>query len=837
MKPFYTLTLFILCYSPLLPASSQTLLRISGTVTDQEGNPLPYAGIYLKGSTEGTSTNGDGKYFLKLAPGDYTIVCRYLGFEKAEQEIRLSKDSVQLDFRLRPVAMQIQEVVVHGGGEDPAYAIIRRAISKRPYYEKQPESYACKVYIKDLIQLRNGPEKFLGKKVDYEGEVLDSSHSGILYLSESLDKLSRQQPDKEKLEVISSRQSGGGMGISFPVMIGFYANNVNLLSRQLSPRGYVSPIADQALHYYRYHLEGTFVEDGHTINRIKVMPRRSHEPLFAGYINIMDSSWRIHSLDLLVTKQQQLEMIDSLQIRQIYAAVNDSVWQIRNQSLQFKLGLLNLDLQGAFVNVYSDYDLHPGFPPHYFDDRVLMRYDSLADKRSLAYWDSTRLLPLEHEEMRNFHLKDSIAQARRDSMQSRPYLDSLQKHQPPLTLMGLLWKGYSHNHFRKPAFTFRWNALLKRISYNTVEGLVTRADIAFSHFSDSTAGWLLHPDIRYGWNNHHLNPSLDLQYYPKGYRGMFWELSGGKRVSQFNHDNPIDPLTNSLYTLLLKENYMKIYENYFAGISAVHGFAKGWQWKASLTYEDRLPLQNTSSYSLIKYSDKQFLPNHPYELADRPFQRQQAVIASVVLNYQPGQRYIQYPKQKVAIGSRAPVFGIGYTKGIKGVLGSDVDYDKWFLNIRDEVNLHLLGTVRYKVQTGGFLNRRSVGLPDLQHFNGNQTFYNIRYLNSFQLAPYYAYSNDAPFYTTVNAEYHLNGLLTNKIPLFNRLHWNLVAGSNAFYVNPQNNYWEAFVGLENILKVLRVDLVGGYQSRERTAAGIRIGLDGLLGGALRARMQ
>jgi hypothetical protein len=80
-------------------------------------------------------------------------------------------------------------------------------------------------------------------------------------------------------------------------------------------------------------------------------------------------------------------------------------------------------------------------------------------------------------------------------------------------------------------------------------------------------------------------------------------------------------------------------------------------------------------------------------------------------------------------------------------------------------------------------------------------------------------------------------LLTNKIPLFNRLHWNLVAGSNAFYVNPQNNYWEAFVGLENILKVLRVDLVGGYQSRERTAAGIRIGLDGLLGGALRARMQ
>ena len=57
-------------------------------------------------------------------------------------------------------------------------------------------------------------------------------------------------------------------------------------------------------------------------------------------------------------------------------------------------------------------------------------------------------------------------------------------------------------------------------------------------------------------------------------------------------------------------------------------------------------------------------------------------------------------------------------------------------------------------------------------------------------------------------EHHFNGLLTNKIPLFRRLNWNLVAGSNAFYVNRDNNYVEIFGGLENIFKLIRVDVVG-----------------------------
>lgn len=116
----------------------------------------------------------------------------------------------------------------------------------------------------------------------------------------------------------------------------------------------------------------------------------------------------------------------------------------------------------------------------------------------------------------------------------------------------------------------------------------------------------------------------------------------------------------------------------------------------------------------------------------------------------------------------------------------------------------------------------------MQHFNGNQTFYNIKYLNSFQLAPYYKYSNMEKFYTIAHIEHHFNGLFTNKIPLFNKLKWHLVAGSNFFYVNSNNYYMEAFAGIENLLKALRVDLVTAWQARPGRTFGIRAGIGGLI---------
>jgi hypothetical protein len=130
---------------------------------------------------------------------------------------------------------------------------------------------------------------------------------------------------------------------------------------------------------------------------------------------------------------------------------------------------------------------------------------------------------------------------------------------------------------------------------------------------------------------------------------------------------------------------------------------------------------------------------------------------------------------------------------------------------------------------GGFLQKDSVEVPDFQHFNGNQVVLASPYSSSFQLLPYYKYSNTSSNFYQLNVEHYFNGMLTNKIPLFRKLNWHLVGGLNSFYVNRFSNYIEPFIGLENILRIIRIDMYWGIPYGQPTTTGFRIGIVGFTG--------
>ncbi|MEI3801173.1 MULTISPECIES: DUF5686 and carboxypeptidase regulatory-like domain-containing protein [unclassified Chitinophaga] len=813
-------------------------IAVKGRVTDDKDQPLPFATVFIKGTTTGTTTNAAGQYQLDLAPGQYTVVCQYIGFKRTELPLNVNASTQILDFHLQPVNMQIKEVVVKANGEDPAYAIIRQAIKRRHFYQEQVKEYTCMSYIKGTIGMKNVPGRFMGQKIDKKEMGVDSTGKGMIFLSESVTKISARLPDKIKLEVISSRKSGGGFGLSFPAIISFYDNNVSAVITQMGPRGYISPIAENALAYYKYRLEGTFTEEGKTVNKIQVIPRRKQEPLFSGYIFITDDDWRIHSTDLILTSEYQLELMDTLEIRQTHVPVTADIWRVKDQVMHISFNKFGFRMGGSFVNVYSDYNVHPDFPPKFFDNTFL-KYDSAFDKQGHTYWDSIRPVPLETAEVKDYHEKDSIAKAARDSSFSRYHLDSLQRKQKPVKAMDVLWNGVKHKYYFRRDSSIQYHSLgvkglLKSLKYNTVEGLVIALEPDLNIYTGEESSLRITPFLRYGLSNTHFNAYTQIDYsnrskVQKRYGRNDWSLAGGKRVSQFNQDNPIDNIANEFYTLFLKENYMKLYENWFGKLRYTRTFQTNDRLSLGATYESRNPVENTTDFVIFKNDRKQFTPNHPYELANVPFEKHQALILDVDFTFQPGQQFVELPDRKIPFGSKYPTFKVGYSKGIPNVANSIVDFDKWSFSVQDNMNFKLLGEFRYRLGAGGFLNDRNVQIPDYQHFNGNQTFYNMKYLNSFQLAPYYQYSTTAPFYATANVEHHFNGLLTNKIPLFNRLKWNLVAGANAFYVNSDNNYVEVFGGIENILKMIRVDVVAGYQSKEDTRIGVRVGFGGILG--------
>ena len=88
---------------------------MSGFVTDaSSGESLFSANIILENTLQGVSTSASGYYSLTgLAPGAYTVVCTYIGFETLRQELTLAEgERRRLDMELTPQATQIEEVVV-----------------------------------------------------------------------------------------------------------------------------------------------------------------------------------------------------------------------------------------------------------------------------------------------------------------------------------------------------------------------------------------------------------------------------------------------------------------------------------------------------------------------------------------------------------------------------------------------------------------------------------------------------------------------------------------------------------------------------------------------------
>ncbi len=795
--------------------------KLTGYVKDTAGNFLPYSSVSIKGKDLTTTANAEGKFSFALAPGHYTLVCQHVGFEKQEKKVEIGNEHLSVEFIMKEYNTTLTEVVVKKG-EDPAYEIIRNAIRKRPDHKKELDRFSVEVYTKGQLRLRDFPKKFMGSEVDFEDG--DTSKKKIVFLSETVSQYSVEKPDKQKVEVVASKVSGmtDAYGLSAPNILSFYENNIRL--GNVNPRGFVSPVADNALNFYRYKYEGAFTEDGREVSRIKVIPRRKFEPVFSGYINIIENEWRIHSLELQVTKDYAVQFFDTLRVEQLLVPVGN-IWVVKSQVLYPAIKMFGFDAHGSFANVYSNYNLAPEFPKGYFTSTV-MKYTDSSNKRPIDYWETNRPIVLQQDEINDYRKKDSLEKLRK----TPAYRDSMDRKYNRVEVLELLLTGV--NFYRsKDRRSISISPLIETLSYNTVEGAVANLKISYNKYLDTTGmgrrSYTVATRLRYGFSNEHFNPGVSLEYRNKMNSTEFSMLSvyGGSDVFQYNNDNPVNVLHNTVSTLFYGKNYLKIYEAGYAGIRYSKGLGGGLSMTLQADFQNRTPLHNTTDHSYAK--NISFTPNLPWPLKGN-VDHHQAMIASFQVRWRPGSKYIEFPNQKVSMGSKYPAFQLQLTQGIGGLLSSDVDYTKWLAGMSDHMRLRMLGTFNYRADVGGFLRRDRLSIPDFVHFKGNTSDVAGSFGDRFQLVPHYYFSHYSSLYCVVFTEHHFNGFITNKIPGLKQLKWNLVGGARALTIKDGRNYAEPFVGLENIFRVLRVDYVWGLEKGQPTRQGIRFGMSSAL---------
>src|SRR5690606_9891387 len=242
---------------------------LKGKITDDQGEELPFATVFVAGTTIGNSTNESGEFWLQLPEGKYKVIAQYIGFQQSSFEVQIKgEETIIHNFRLKAEELHLKEFVLKAS-EDPAVYIMKQVIAKRKFHLNQIKTFQTDMYLKAVLRTRSVPEKALGAKVDAKELGLDSTGKGILYLLEEFATYYSQN-GKEKTKIHSVKESGnpGGLGFSrFPEVISFYENQIQLLGGA-NERTYISPISDNAFSHYRFQLLGDFTEGNHTIYKI-----------------------------------------------------------------------------------------------------------------------------------------------------------------------------------------------------------------------------------------------------------------------------------------------------------------------------------------------------------------------------------------------------------------------------------------------------------------------------------------------------------------------------------------------------------------------------------------
>lgn len=782
------------------------LATLSGKVTDDKKNVLPFTSILVKGSGTGTNSNADGAYSLRLAPGTYEIIFQYVGYRKETRKVELTADT-KLDVVMQSEAYELKEVV-YKAGEDPAYEVIRQAIKKRKYYLGLVNSYTCKAYIKGLQRLKDFP-KNLGKflNMSANGDKLDSSMLGVIYLSESESKYHFRKPNDEKEIMYSSKVSGDNKAFSFnqlgDMKFNFYENLVYIDA--LSDRPFISPINDNAFLSYRYHLLGTLFEDGKMINKIEVLPKRKTDPCFHGIIYIQENTWRIHSADMYLTKDAKIDFVDTLKIRQMHAPVKgDSIWMPVGMNFGFYFKFLGFKGDGYYNAVISDYEINPTFPKRFFKNEIL-KVEEEANKKDTVYWKENRPIPLTKEEVDDYHKKDSIS-ARKGTKQ---YKDSVDRKANRFHISSLLMGYHYQNTFRK--INFGTSGIVNSgIQYNTVEGVNAGLNVSFNKEYEDFREHNITGGAHYGASNYLWGGHFRWDYLQKPERFQRFSIGMQSLVQQYN-GGAISPLVNTAYTLFINDNFLKLYKKTSVTFNFRRELVNGLMFYGGLEYAERDPLVNTSPYVIIDDKNKLFTSNDPQNPGTESllFSSNNALVVDLLFRIRFRQKYYTLPHRKINTGSKYPNIYLRYTKAIP-VLGAVADYDLASISVEDDIRLGLLGTFAYRVKGGYFLNNKTMYFMDYRHFNGNQTIIaNSDYLNSFKLLPYYTYSTNK-YYAEAHVEHHFNGFIFNKIPLLKRTKMQEVAGFHTLFNDKLSNYYEVNFAIENIFKVLRVDYVLGY---------------------------
>ncbi len=679
--------------------------EISGRVVDSgTGNPLAFVNIVFDNTSRGVTSDIDGKFEIYNISNIDSLHFIYVGYNT----VSIALSSVSNNFiivKMKETKYILSAVAIYAK-DNPAHRIIRKCAQNRN--ENNPEnlkSFSYKAYHKMVFTAKSAVENrtdsikaaksklvfgFSNGNTNTDTSSTDSLgkmqanffKSQHLFVMESISKHTYKKPDKHYEKVIATRISG----LQDPLFVmlanqfqsfSFYQNNIKLLDKQ-----YVNPISVGSTKKYFFLIEDTIIQNRDTVFVISFRPRKNtHFKAMKGVLYINTNKYAIQNV---IAEPADTNNSLAIRIQQKYEFIDGAWFPVQlNTNLEFgSIDLNGEPLVGIGKSYISDIEINKSVKSTHFSN-VVLDIDKKAAKQPEVFWQHNRTIALDSLDIKTYKVIDSLGKA--------------EHFDRKLFVLRTLTNGSI------PIGTFNLQ-LNKIMNYNDFEGF--RLGIGLQ-------------------TNRQLSDWFQLSAYgARSFRDKQWKYGSGiafniwKRQNMkllFNYTNDVmesaqqfDFAKNSfinanVYRDVLVKN-MVYFQDYSACIEfrAIPNFS--WSFGAKSQY-----INSPTNYQYIVQDNKAvYVSKGDFNVFE----------THIGLRFAYHEKIIRNRLYQISMGTKFPILNLHYTRGIKGVYLSELNYEKLDLQLDFAYNINYIGRSSWRIVAA-----KAIGdLPWYKLYNGKGSY-------------------------------------------------------------------------------------------------------------------
>lgn len=789
--------------------------KVSGLVYDEFDEPVPFANVIYKGSSEGTITDENGRFYLESDGTWDAVIVSFIGY--GTLDIPLEKRvNYQLKFILKEEAGALEEVVIVSGkqskkaSENPAIRILKKIWERRRFNGlKQFDQYEYNQYEKVEFDLNTIDSALIKSKLfkgmEFVFEEVDTSKvTGKTYLpiflNESVKKISGDNTiNKKREDLIGNKNSGFSNNQVIIDFIDDLYSEYNVYDNYLKffDKSFVSPISRTGIQTYNYVLSDSAFIDNKWCYNIIYYPRRKNELTFKGDFWVNDSTYAIKEINLQASKSANINWVKEIYIEQEFEVLNDSVFLIKRDYFLSDFALNKKEasrgVYGKRTTLYDNYKFNEPKDLKFYD-KVVYNYDEDVYNREEDFWQNNRLEALNKDEKGVYKMLDT--------------LKTVKKFKRLYNFGSILASGY----VEFPSLNLDYGPIFSSFGYNEIEGLRLRAG-GRTYFGPNDL-WRLEGFVAYGFKDQKFKYGISGKVLLDK-KSRFIIFGGTRRdIEQIGASltSSTDVLgrslaSNAVFTASTNDKLTNIN---LTTLGAEMEPIPNLGFRFNTSYRT---LESASPTFSLDYND----PDEPDGVSSETKQFETRFSVA----YFPKREMTGYGVERKNKNDNFARLFAQISQGYKGVFDSDFDYTKLQFSYIQPWQVGGFGRLMTSVEAGKTFGEVPLGL--LSVVPGNQTYFSI--YNTFPQLDFYEFVTDT--YTSVHVEHNFNGRVFSRIPLLKKYNLRAIVGLRGVWGelsdenialsttgNPlefplrapdSRIYYEYSFGVANIFKVLRLD--------------------------------